>query len=81
MAGEQPALADKPDSEIRFLLNGEPRHVPAGTTVAALLERLELPADRVAVELDRAIVRQGRRESAIIHADASMEIVEFVGGG
>lgn len=66
---------------IRFLLNGEPHDAPVGTTVSEILDRLELPADRVAVELDREIVRQGRRESTIIHADSSLEIVEFVGGG
>ena len=64
-----------------FLLNGEPQDAPAGTTVSDLLDRLELPADKVAVELDCEIVRQGRRESTVIHAGASLEIVEFVGGG
>jgi sulfur carrier protein len=66
---------------IRFLLNGEPYDAPAGTTISEILDRLGLPADRVAVELNREIVRQGRRESTIIHADSSLEIVEFVGGG
>jgi len=66
---------------IHFLVNGRPHDAPAGTTVSELLDRLELPADRVAVELDREIVRQGRRETATIHAGSSVEIVEFVGGG
>ena len=66
---------------VSFLLNGEGHEVPVGTSVAALLERLGLPADRVAVELNREIVRQPLREAATIDQGASIEIVEFVGGG
>ena len=81
MPDERSELAGNSGDEVRFLVNGEPYQAPEGTTVAALLERLELAGDRVAVELDKEIVRQGRRESTIVHADASLEIVEFVGGG
>lgn len=68
-------------AHVGFLLNGEPHQVPEGTSVAALLEGLGLPADRVAVELDREIVRQPRREATVINPGASIEVVEFVGGG
>lgn len=77
MASEKAVLHDR----VSFLLNGEPQDAPAGTTVSELLDRLELPPDKVAVELNREIVRQGRRESTVIHAGSSLEIVEFVGGG
>ena len=70
-----------PAGHIGFLLNGEPHQVPEGTSVAALLECLGLPADRVAVELDREIVRQARRDATVINPGASIEVVEFVGGG
>ena len=69
------------EGEVRFLLNGEQHEVPVGTSVAGLIERLGLPADRVAVELDHEIVRQPRREATTIEQGASIEIVEFVGGG
>ena len=66
---------------VGFLLNGEPHQVPEGTSIAGLLEALGLPSDRVAVELEREIVRQPRRETTVINPGVSIEVVEFVGGG
>jgi thiamine biosynthesis protein ThiS len=66
---------------LEILLNGEPKHVPAGLTVATLLRHLDLPPERVAVELNRAIVRQPAWDSTQVEAGAQIEIVQFVGGG
>lgn len=68
-----------PAIEIR--LNGESRRIPAGTTVAGLLQLLEIQGDRVAVELNRSIVRRPDWETAAIGQDAAVEVVHFVGGG
>jgi sulfur carrier protein len=62
-------------------VNGERRDVPAGLTVRTLLAHLDVPADRVAVELNRRIVRQPEWDAAAIEAGAEVEIVQFVGGG
>ena len=66
---------------IQVVLNGEPRDVPAGFTVAALLAWLKMDASRVAVELNRQIVRQPDWEAAEVLDGAQIEIVWFVGGG
>ncbi|HYO82332.1 MAG TPA: sulfur carrier protein ThiS [Bryobacteraceae bacterium] len=66
---------------LEIMLNGERRSIPPGLNVRTLLQHLELPADRVAVELNRAIVRQHDWESAQVAAGAEIEIVQFVGGG
>lgn len=66
---------------ITVVLNGEPREVPEGLTVATFLNHLGLPADRVAVELNREIVRKTEWESAPISHGAQVEVVHFVGGG
>jgi thiamine biosynthesis protein ThiS len=68
-----------PELEIR--LNGESFRVEEGSTVADLLRRLELPADRVAVELDRSIVRRAEWASRRLEAGAAVEVVQVVGGG
>jgi thiamine biosynthesis protein ThiS len=62
-------------------VNGAPRTVPAGATVAELVRLLELPADRVAVERNGWVVP--RREWAEVQlADGDrLEVVTFVGGG
>ena len=62
-------------------VNGETRRVPARQSVAALLAWLDLPFERVAVELNRAIVRKRDWSSTRVEGGASVEIVEFVGGG
>ncbi len=66
---------------IEIVLNGERRAVPAGTTLAGLLQLLELESGRVAIELDRHIVKQPHWESTVLNAGAAVEIVQFVGGG
>jgi len=66
---------------VEILLNGHPREIPPGATVASLLRELSLPATRVAVERNREIVRKPEYESTRIEAGDRLEIVTFVGGG
>ena len=66
---------------IQVSVNGEMKTVPAGLSVLGLLRWLEIDAERVAVELDREIVRQPSWDSTQIAACAQLEIVQFVGGG
>jgi thiamine biosynthesis protein ThiS len=49
--------------------------------VAALLAWLGVAGERVAVELNRAIVRKRDWESTVVPDGSQVEIVEFVGGG
>lgn len=66
---------------ITVVLNGEPREVPVGLSVATFLTHLGLPGDRVAVELDRQIVRKAVWPETQIEPGAQIEVVHFVGGG
>ena len=63
------------------LLNGVKQNVPGGQSVLALLRKLEISSDRVAVELDKSIVRKRDWESTVVGDGAQLEVVEFVGGG
>jgi thiamine biosynthesis protein ThiS len=67
--------------EIDIVVNGRPRTAPAGLNVVELLRFLELTPDRVAVELNRSIVRKPEWESTVVAGGAQLEIVQFVGGG
>jgi sulfur carrier protein len=67
--------------ELQILLNGEAFPVAVGTTVADLVRRLELPEDRVAVELDRSVLRRPEWATRRLEAGAAVEIVQVVGGG
>lgn len=66
---------------IGIVLNGEPRRVPDGLKVAGLLKFLEIDGQKVAVELNREIVRKPEWESAEVRDGALVEVVWFVGGG
>jgi len=66
---------------MEIAVNGETRRVAEGSTIESLLRELGLPADRVAVELNRKIVNKSEwRETELPHG-AELEIVHFVGGG
>lgn len=66
---------------IEIVLNGEARRVPEGLNIAGLLKFLEIEGARVAVELNREIVRKPAWEATAIGAGARLEVVWFVGGG
>jgi len=67
--------------DIEIILNGEKRVVPAGLTLQSLLEILRVEPDRVAIELNREIVRRAHWPSRAVEHGAELEIVQFVGGG
>jgi len=64
-----------------IVVNGERRTTSEGQTILGLLRDLELDPARVAVELDRRIVRQPLWEATTLEPGAQIEIVQFVGGG
>lgn len=68
-------------SEIAIILNGEPRRVAAGITIAALVTDIGLNPAKVAVERNRAIVPRSTLADVALCDGDELEIVHFVGGG
>jgi thiamine biosynthesis protein ThiS len=66
---------------IEITVNGEPQTAPEGQTILGLLQQLQLDPARVAVELERRIVKQPSWPETVLHTGAQIEIVQFVGGG
>ena len=66
---------------ISISVNGEQRLTEEGQTILELLRRLQIEPARVAVELDRRIVKQPRWGETVVGPGAEIEIVQFVGGG
>ncbi len=62
-------------------INGETRSVPPLATVRELLGYLGIGQDRVAVELNRRIVRRKDWDGTALCNMDKVEIVQFVGGG
>jgi thiamine biosynthesis protein ThiS len=66
---------------IEIVVNGEPKTASEGQTILGLLRQLQLDPARVAVELDRRIVKQPLWSETRLRPGAQVEIVMFVGGG
>ena len=62
-------------------VNGEPRQVPAGLSVAALARQLGLDPAKVAVERNLEIVPRSTLAQVPVADGDRFEIVSFVGGG
>lgn len=64
-----------------IVVNGERRCVPRDLTISELLKNLEVVADRVAIELNKSIVRKRDWDRTAVAGGSQIEIVQFVGGG
>jgi thiamine biosynthesis protein ThiS len=68
-------------AEYTVTVNGERRSFSPGTTLAGVVASLGLAPERLAIELNREIVRRPLWETTTFDAGAEIEIVQFVGGG
>lgn len=66
---------------MRVYVNGEAKELSGPTSLAELINQLDLPATRIAVELNRVVVRRSEWSATVIQDDDRLEIVHFVGGG
>ena len=62
-------------------VNGEKREFSVDLTVEGLVLALDLPPARVAIELNRSVVRRHQWAATALHEGDRVEIVHFVGGG
>ena len=66
---------------MRVYVNGESKELSGTPSLAELITQLDLPATRVAVELNREVVRRNDWSGTMLKEDDRIEIVHFVGGG
>lgn len=66
---------------MKVFLNGEIREVPESLDLAQLLEHFSLPSQRVAVELNKTVVRRVDWPATKISESDTIEVIHFVGGG
>jgi sulfur carrier protein len=62
-------------------INGEPREVPEGLTVQALIAHLGMNDGRIAIERNLGILPRAQWKETQVQANDRYEIVHFVGGG
>lgn len=66
---------------MRLTVNGEPRELPGEPTIADLIQDLGLSTRRVAVEVNRELVRRAEHAGHRLREADAIEIVTLVGGG
>ena len=66
---------------MNIIFNGRPRQIDQQTTLADLLEQLDLATQRVAVEINLELVPRRQHAETILCEGDSLEVVTLVGGG
>ena len=66
---------------MKVTVNGEVREIDGEMTLAQLLDMLGVPAQRIAIELNREVVRRKEWTNINVSDADRIEIVHFVGGG
>lgn len=66
---------------MRLTVNDEPRELPDGASVADLVTTLGLSGARVAVEVNRILVRRAEHAVHRLGEGDRVEVVTLVGGG
>ena len=66
---------------IAIVLNGESKEITPGQTILDLVQSLNLPVERLAVEHNLKIVKRDHWNSQALENGDKVEIVQFVGGG
>ena len=66
---------------MQVIINGETKQIERELNLQELLKKLELPTERIAIELNKTVVRK-KDWAAVKEADSDkIEIIHFVGGG
>ena len=66
---------------ITLVINGESRSIPAVSNLLELIQHLEIGEERIAVELNKNIIRRKDWQETAVRDRDRVEIVQFVGGG
>jgi len=66
---------------MQITLNGDPKEVSETLTLQQLLDSLQIPAGRVACEVNLKIIRRAFYAQTPIQAGDTVEIIQAIGGG
>jgi sulfur carrier protein len=66
---------------MKVFINGEMKEIIRELSLAELLVNFSLPRERIAVELNKEVVRKRDWETILVKDADKIEIVHFVGGG
>ena len=67
--------------KIKIKINGKFKSVPENYKILDLLNDLNIPLKKVAIELNQEIIDKKKISKTNLKKDDKMEIVHFIGGG
>ncbi|ARF80732.1 sulfur carrier protein ThiS [Kitasatospora aureofaciens] len=73
--------AETAPTDIALTVNGEPRRLPAATTLAALVATVSAANTGVAAALNEAVVPRSSWSATALHSGDRIEILTAVQGG
>lgn len=66
---------------MNVFLNGEVREIPEDLNLEELLRHFSLPSQRIAIELNKDVVRRKDWAEVKVSESDKIEVIHFVGGG
>ncbi len=66
---------------MKVIINGETKEIVNRVSLSELLRHFSLPDERIAIELNKEVVRKKDWENIKINDTDKIEIIHFVGGG
>lgn len=74
-------MSGGPAASVEVTVNGEPRRLPEGATVAWLVDEMGAGRRGVAVAVDAEVVVRSSWETTRLHPGARIEVLRAVQGG
>jgi sulfur carrier protein len=68
-------------SDNTLIVNGQVQSVPAAATVKALLDELGMADQRLAVEVNEAVIPRSEYAATPLQAGDRVEVIRAIGGG
>ena len=67
--------------KIKIKLNGKNKSIDNGISLNVLINKLKIPINKVAIELNREIIDKKKIKKLKLKNNDTIEIVQFIGGG
>ena len=71
----------KTNNKIKIKINGKNISVEEDLKVSGLVKKLDIPLNKVAIELNNKIIDKKKLKNITIKNNDKLEIVHFIGGG
>ena len=71
----------KNKNKIKIKINGKKLEVNQSSTMASIVKKLNIPLNKVAIELNKEIINKKKIKNIKIKNKDNLEIVYFIGGG